>query len=128
MAKKNRNPCPCGSGKFPEACCDRLIVDGLPAPDPEALMRSRYTAFVRGAGDYLLSTWHPETRPATLEDPAPDLKWTGLEVYQAATRGDEGRVEFVARYKLGGRAGRLHERSRFRRLGGRWYYLDGEGD
>src|SRR6056297_1113985 len=79
MAKKNRQrgPCPCGSGRLPEACCDRFLVDGLAAPDPEALMRSRYTAFVRGAGDYLLSTWHPETRPAALEDPALGLKWTG---------------------------------------------------
>lgn len=91
-------------------------------------MRSRYTAFVRDAGDYLLGTWDPETRPATLEDPVPGLKWIGLEVRCAASRGDEGCVEFVARYRAGGRAGRLHERSRFRRIGGRWYYLDGKGD
>lgn len=130
MAKKTRHgaPCPCGSGQPPGACGDRFLVDGLAAPDPEALMRSRYTAFARGAGDYLPSTWHPETRPAALEDSAPGLKWIGLEVRHCATRGDEGSVKFVARYKLGGRAQRLHERSRFRRLSGRWYYLDGEGD
>lgn len=88
-------------------------------------MRSRYTAFVRGDVAYLLATWHPDHRPATLELDA-RTKWLGLEVRRhRALSMDEAEVEFVARSSLGGRAMRLHETSRFRREGGRWYYVDG---
>jgi SEC-C motif-containing protein len=99
-----------------------------PAPDAEALMRSRYCACVRGNADYLLATWHPATRAAQLTlDGEPPLRWLGLQVRQRATTGaDTAVVEFVARYRIGNRAQRLHETSRFVRVGGRWYYLDGE--
>jgi SEC-C motif-containing protein len=91
-------------------------------------MRSRYSAFVLGLGDYLLATWHPSTRPAALAPNEPGLRWLGLELrahrQQDATHAT---VEFIARSKLGGRAHRLHEVSRFvREADGRWYYLDGE--
>jgi SEC-C motif-containing protein len=88
-------------------------------------MRSRYSAFVLGLVDYLLATWHPETRPAELSL-EPDVRWLGLEVRAAQEQGDEATVEFVARCKQGGRATRLHEISRFVRQARRWYYLDGE--
>lgn len=90
-------------------------------------MRSRYSAYVLKRADYLLATWHPDTRPATL-DLANDLThWLGLEVKRHASTGpDAAVVEFVARYKEGGRAHRLHEISRFLRRDGRWYYVDGE--
>lgn len=87
-------------------------------------MRSRYTAFVRGDGDYVLRTWHPDTRPPTLaldERPAP--KWLGLNI--VAVGREPPTVEFVARYRVGGRAQRLHERSRFVCEQGRWFYFDG---
>jgi SEC-C motif-containing protein len=93
-------------------------------------MRSRYSAYVLRLRDYLLATWHPATRPAELEldDPASRAtKWLGLDVRAARAEGDRGEVEFVARYRVGGAsAQRLHERSRFERVDGRWYYRDGE--
>lgn len=97
-------------------------------------MRSRYSAYVLGLGDYLLTSWHATTRPDTLDlDDA--TRWLGLTVKPAlqkkadnATFGDgsQATVEFVARYKIGGRAFRLHEVSRFVRESGRWFYVDGE--
>lgn len=90
-------------------------------------MRSRYTAFVRDLRDYLLATWHTSTRPADLEPPEPGLKWLGLDVKRAVLQDeDHGTVEFVARSKLGGRAHRLHETSRFVRENGAWFYVDGD--
>lgn len=121
--------CPCGSGRPEVACCGALRstrLGGDPgATTPEALMRSRYTAYVRGDTDYLRATWHPSTCPADLEhDPA--LRWLGLEIRHAEINADHGTVEFIARYKVGGRAQRLHEISRFVRENGRWYYVDGD--
>lgn len=118
--------CPCGTGRSYAACCGRFH-DGEPAPGPETLMRSRYSAFVLDLTGYLLATWHPRTRPAALEPNPAGLKWLGLAV-KATTMQDEdhGTVEFVARSKLGGRAQRLHETSRFVREAGRWYYVDGD--
>ncbi len=95
----------------------------MQAPDPESLMRSRYSAFVLDLRAYLLETWHPSTRPAQIEAPEPGLKWLGLEVKKAALLdADRGTVEFVARSKWGGRVHRLHEVSEFVRQEGRWYY------
>ncbi len=91
-------------------------------------MRSRYTAFALGAEAYLRATWHPSTRPAALDlaaDPQP--RWIGLKIIRHAPDGaDHATVEFIARYKVGGRAHRLHEISRFIREDGRWFYLAGE--
>ena len=88
-------------------------------------MRSRYSAFVLGLADYLLATWHPDTRPASIDFP-PDLRWLGLEIRASAqSHADHATVEFVARSKRAGRAMRLHEVSRFVRVEGRWLYLDG---
>lgn len=126
--------CPCGGGQPLERRCGRYLADfaGTPAPDAQALMRSRYTAFVLGNRDYLLATWHPDHRPAELQF-EPGLKWLGLEVRGAKSTGaDTAEVEFVARSRAAGpaagagRASRLHERSRFVRDNGRWYYLDGD--
>jgi len=119
--------CPCGSGRTLAACCGRYHA-GEPAPDAESLMRSRYSAYVLGLEDYLRATWHPATRPAALElDAVPRPQWLGLAV-KSHTPLDEAHatVEFVARYKLNGRAFRLHEVSRFERVGRRWLYVDGE--
>ena len=89
-------------------------------------MRSRYSAYVKGLEDYLLATWHVSTRPPSLDlAAAPAPKWLGLEVRAASTDGDAASVEFVARCRIGGRAQRLQEKSRFLREEGRWYYLDG---
>lgn len=117
-------PCPCGAPGY-AACCGRYH-NGTPAPDAEALMRSRYSAYVLKLESYLLATWHPGTRPAALDLASDDAKWLELEVknHLPETPG-RATVEFVARYKIGGRAHRLHEISRFVREDGRWYYVDG---
>lgn len=118
--------CPCGSGRPYAGCCGPLH-QGQPAATAEALMRSRYGAYVLGLNDYLLQTWHASTRPATLEAQPPGLRWLGLEVRRSRIiDADHAEVEFVARSKLGGRAHRLHETSRFVREGGQWFYVDGE--
>lgn len=125
----NTAPCPCGTA-LPYACCCGRWHEGpehLRAPTAEALMRSRYSAFVLGRADYLLATWHPSTRPAGLAPNEPGLRWLGLEVKRHEVQdADHASVEFVARSKLGGRAHRLHELSRFVREDGHWYYVDGD--
>jgi SEC-C motif domain protein len=91
-------------------------------------MRSRYTAYVLGLRDYLLATWHPDTRPASLDPDEPGLQWLGLDIRRAQSIDEQHAiVEFIARYKIGGRAHRLHEISRFARDDlGHWLYLDGD--
>ena len=114
----------CGSGARFDGCCGPLL-EGEPAPTPERLMRSRYTAFVRGDVAHLLRTWHPRTRPAELTiDPA--MRWHGLDVVDTAADGDTGVVEFRARWSDGDEKGVLHERSTFARRGGRWLYVAAE--
>ncbi|WP_088313295.1 YchJ family protein [Kineosporia sp. R_H_3] len=130
-------PCPCGRGGSFGAltfarCCGRWTGPGAPpAPDAESLMRSRYSAYVRGDVAHVSATWDPLTRPA-----GPDLDggptWLGLQVLDAGDDGvEQGRpvahVEFVATYRgSDGRVHRMHERSRFTRRGERWFYVDGE--
>ena len=137
-------PCPCGraSAAVPvntkpakvhstqplsfSACCGPYLNESIPAPNAETLMRSRYSAFVLQRADYLLATWHASTRPATL-DFAPGAKWLGLEVRSHKLLDpNHAEVEFIARYRESGRAVRLHERSRFVRESGRWFYIDGD--
>ena len=122
------DPCPCGRAARYADCCG-LYHDGLAAPDAEALMRSRYSAYVRRDAGYLLRTWHPSTRPETfsLEEPAgARTTWLGLDVQRSADTGpDRAEVVFRARYRVGGgSAVRMQEHSRFLREDGRWYYLD----
>lgn len=136
-AMAQKQPCPCGGGMY--ATCCAPYIEGAAVPDtPERLMRSRYTAYTLKNEPYLLATWHPSTRPQEqLIDPAEKLQWLGLEVKSALrlrqrkadAAPDEDFVEFVARYRINGRAYRLHEISRFRRedVDGalRWFYVDG---
>ncbi|MEO7053003.1 MAG: YchJ family metal-binding protein [Rhodanobacter sp.] len=121
-------PCPCGNPAAYSACCG-LLHDGAVAASAEQLMRARYSAYVLKREDYLLASWHPDTRPATLKLAAqqPPPTWLGLQVRsQQRVDDDHATVEFVARYRLGGgRAQRQHETSRFVRVDGRWLYLDG---
>lgn len=120
------DPCPCGRGEYAR-CCGPLHA-GAAAADAEALMRSRYSAYARGDAAYLKATWHASTRPATLDlVHSPPLRWLGLAVKRHRADGDRATVEFVARFRQGGgRAGRLHETSRFVREDGRWFYVDGD--
>ena len=109
-------------------CCGRYIDLGECVPTAEVLMRSRYTAYTLGREDYLLATWHNRTRPDSLELAGkPSRKWLGLEVNRHEPLGpDDAIVEFVARYKINGRAHRLHEISRFVREAGKWLYVEGD--
>jgi SEC-C motif-containing protein len=132
-------PCPCG-GPALASCCGPFL-DGAIPQSAEALMRSRYTAYVQKNEAYLLSTWHKSTRPTeSVIDPDEKIQWLGLEIKSALRLRqrkaelpeptDSDTVEFVARFRVGGRAHRLHEISRFLREPGddgatRWFYLDG---
>jgi SEC-C motif-containing protein len=142
MSNKAKPPaaCPCGGPSF-AACCGPFL-DGQAVPQTaEALMRSRYSAYTLKNEDYLRATWHPSTRPAEpIIDQNEQVLWLGLEVKSALRlrqrkanmpeQPDSDTVEFVARFRIGGRAHRLHELSRFVREPGeggvpRWFYLDG---
>lgn len=121
-------PCPCGGDPLAR-CCAVILDDSQPAVTAEALMRSRYTAFVLGDTEYLLRSWHPRTRPEHIHLGSLRQRWLGLAIKhcEAGSAADiEGVVEFVARSKVDGKAERLHERSRFLKVAGRWYYVDGD--
>jgi SEC-C motif-containing protein len=108
------------------ACCGRWLEGAPSAPDAGSLMRSRYSAFCLEREAYLLATWHPSKRPSRITFDA-GVKWLGLEVRgHRLLDADNAEVEFVARQReAGGRAVRLHERSRFVHEDGRWLYVDG---
>ncbi len=122
--------CVCGLEPSTEACCGRYLSGKELPPTPEALMRSRYAAYATGAIDYIVATHNPETRDSVDEDAARQWSegagWEGLEVHQATTDGDQGRVEFTARYTMKGQKLRHRELAVFRKIGGRWMYHDGE--
>ncbi len=128
--------CPCESGKPYSKCCEPYHL-GTPAPTAEALMRSRYSAYALATqnpilSEYLLQTWHPKTRPQSLDLNGENAcKWLGLQIrHHQNIDAEHAVVEFIARYKhagnLGGKAERLHETSRFLRIDNRWYYVDGD--
>ncbi|MCX7556031.1 YchJ family metal-binding protein [Xanthomonadaceae bacterium JHOS43] len=130
--RPSAEPCPCNPALKYADCCGKLH-GGEPAGDAEALMRSRYSAYALGNIGYLLATWHPNTRPATLEldqTPGARVRWLGLRVLEHhRDDADHARVRFVARYKVGGQsAQRMQESSRFARDGGHWFYVDGDVD
>ncbi|MEM7079661.1 MAG: YchJ family metal-binding protein [Pseudomonadota bacterium] len=118
--------CCCGTALPYAHCCGRWHK-GEHADTAETLMRSRYSAFVLADADYLLATWHPRTRPSRVTFD-PKQRWLGLQIKSvlAGGSGDQtGEVEFLARFKIDGKAHRLHERSAFEREAGRWFYTQG---
>lgn len=120
------NPiCPCGTEKAYTQCCGIYISGVEIAPTAEALMRSRYTAYTLNDEAYLRATWDERTCPKDHITHKEKTKWLGLEVKQHTTQGDEATVEFIARYKIAGKAHRLHETSRFVKFDGQWFYVDG---
>ncbi|MBS0218416.1 MAG: hypothetical protein JSR63_09570 [Proteobacteria bacterium] len=122
----NNSTCPCDPARRYADCCGPLHA-GTPARDAEALMRSRYSAYVMGLEDYLLVSWHPTTRPQPpLLGSGSTLKWLRLKVIEhRAIDADHAEVEFEARCLENGARRDLHERSRFVREGGHWFYVDG---
>ena len=122
----NVNNCYCGSGLLYENCCQPFHLKIKPAPTPEALMRSRYTAFVIGNADYLYETTHPTSRKGNSRDAylksSKNTKWLKLEVLYAVA----DTVEFKAYYlNKKFQTEILHEKSNFRYEDGKWYYVDG---
>lgn len=133
-AKAVARSCPCDSTLAYDNCCahwhrqfdlDQTQPDGGSA---EGLMRSRYCAYVLRLEPYLLGTWAPQTRPANARVDSTSIKWLGLRVVSAHTEPDNQRatVEFIARSRQDGKGQRHHEISRFERIGGHWFYVDGE--
>ncbi|RHW25104.1 hypothetical protein D0Z08_20600 [Nocardioides immobilis] len=119
--------CPCASGSTYADCCGPLHRGAREAMTAEELMRSRYSAFALHEATYLLRTWHPATRPPTI-DFDPGLSWVGLDIVATEAGGPDdvnGVVEFRAHHRIGGEPGVLHEVSRFRRQDGSWRYVRG---
>lgn len=123
--------CPCGGrpeGTSLAQCCGPFVAGEAWPAEPEAVMRSRYTAYAIGNADHVFRTWHPATRPDDVEiDPA--LTWTGLDVLSVGGDDTEGVVEFAAHWTSGEgkvrQRGAVRERSTFTRRAGRWFYRDG---
>ena len=125
---ENEIDCPCGSGKSYGDCCE-LYHKGQAVPTAEALMRSRYSAYVFGLTDYLHNTWHPTTRPnkISLQSDAP-ISWTRLDIVhteKGVSNDKLGIVEFTAHYSVNDKTGYLHETSNFVKEENNWYYFDG---
>ena len=122
--------CPCGNESY-QACCEPYITGALPAPTAEALMRSRYSAYVKKAIDYLADTLHPNERSdfdrKAAREWAEHSEWLGLEIVKAkgGAQDSMGEVEFIARYRQDGTEHTHHEVSRFKKVNGSWHYLDG---
>ncbi len=126
-------PCPCGSGQTYEACCRPLIEEGEPAQTAEAMMRSRYTAHVKAAVDYVHDTTHPRQRAGVnLEQVlewSQTSEWLGLEIVDTQAGGPEdekGSVEFIAHYRQKGKRYDHQEVAEFAKREGRWYFVDGK--
>ncbi|HLU68560.1 MAG TPA: YchJ family protein [Kofleriaceae bacterium] len=131
--EKASEPCPCGAGPSASACCLRYITGAEPAPTAEALMRSRYSAYALGEIPWILATHDPssteEVDEASTEKWSKEATWKGLEIVSTAAGGPDdeaGEVEFIARYEMQGHPFSHHERARFRKVEGRWYYADGD--
>lgn len=122
--------CPCGKSKPFEQCCGRFLSGAEVPKTPEQLMRSRFTAYALGGhGEYLLNTWFPATATGLTVEQLSDrnANWQRLEVLDKSQNGDEGSVEFKA-YYLPDNSDQMqvmHEKSEFRRVNGRWYYVGG---
>ena len=120
LVMKTPDECPCGSGKPHPQCCEPYINGAATAPTAEALMRSRYTAYVMGNERYLLNTWHSSTRPERIEMNLA-MQWIRLKILNSKL----DQVEFVATYKVHGKAHLLHERSQFVYENQHWFYVNG---
>ena len=126
MASSEATRCTCGSGVPYDRCCGPIHDGRTDPPTAERLVRARFAAYARADDAYLLSSWHPSTRPPGVTFD-PELQWTSLEILDTEGGGlldGEGAVEFIARYRRDSREGSLQERSRFVRVNRRWTYVD----
>jgi len=122
--------CPCGTGEDYKKCCEPYVELSRPAPTAETLMRSRYSAFALKKPTYLEDTTDPQTRQKF--DFRANAAWaleatfTGLEILKASEEGNKGVVEFRARFTQGGEPHVHHEKSKFRKQAGVWFYREGQ--
>ncbi len=128
MAEKS---CPCGSGKTYAGCCGPYLEGNSLPPTAEALMRSRYSAYVAENIAYLKETLWPKYQVkfdfAATASWAAENHWTGLHVLETEKGGVEDRegfVAFEAKYLTGGQLNTHFEKSRFRKKSGRWFYVE----
>lgn len=125
----NLHSCPCASGKLYIDCCGLLHQWKQQAVNAEQLMRARYSAFVTHNTSYLQATIHPSQRQPddvfNLQQTMKNTEWLGLIILDHKETGDQAEVEFIAFY-VDKPIGQLHERSRFSRQQGQWFYVDGE--
>ena len=126
-------PCPCSSGLPYEACCEPLITGTVKAATPEALMRSRYTAYALQNIPYLAETLHPRQRSdydaAGAARWARESDWEGLEIVNIggeSASAKSGTVEFKAHYTRNGAKLVHHELAEFRKSGDTWFFYDGQ--
>ncbi len=120
--------CPCNSGKTLAKCC-APYHEGKAAPTAEALMRSRYSAFVLGLSDYIWQTWHPDTRPELEVLGGINLKWIDLDILSSEAgleKDNAGKVHFIASYVGSHKGKKLDENSDFVKEDGVWLYVDGD--
>jgi len=124
--------CPCGSGNEYMRCCRPYIQGDQHAPTAEALMRSRYSAYVTSEIDYLYHTTHPSQRSKFNHKESlawsREADWKSLEILGAESGGPEdntGTVEFVALYHEKDKAVKHHEVAEFIKEDGQWYFFDG---
>lgn len=125
-ADKPVSDCPCQSGLTFEQCCQPFITSASLPTTAEQLMCSRYTAYTLKNSEYLLRCWHPDFRPADI-DFTQQHQWIGLKIiatHLGEENDSEGQVHFIARFKLNGKAHRLEENSRFKKIAGQWLYLE----
>ncbi|OGR16811.1 MAG: hypothetical protein A2X81_19930 [Desulfobacterales bacterium GWB2_56_26] len=121
--------CPCGSQLPFAACCRPILEDHRRAETAEALMRSRYSAFVQKHEQHILASWHPRTRPKALNFDDNPVVWLGLEIHESeegSQSDSSGTVEFTTSYLENGQLCRLREKSQFLKEDGLWLYLRGE--
>lgn len=122
--------CPCGSGKQYKNCCQPIHIDHANAKKPEQLMRARYSAYVLNLVDFIIATYHPDCNAAEDRDgivAGCELNWTKLAVKECSLASNtEGYVHFKAFFIEDGQSQCLEERSRFLKVNGLWFYVDGE--
>ncbi len=136
MSVRKPKSCPCGwtvrGSKINYLqCCGQYIEHATVSPTAEALMRSRYSAYVLGHEAYLLHSWHISTRPGQLDLGDEPIEWLKLEVLatnQGTPADKQGTVEFIAYYQLQGKKHQIHEISRFMKQNSEWFYVDGVVD
>jgi len=128
----SQSNCPCGSGAAYDKCCGPIISGESKAETAQALMRARYSAYVKQDVDFLLNSLHPDGAGGVDREStkawAQNAKWHGLEILDTAAGGSKdetGEVEFVAKYTMQDEPQRHHERGMFKRHNGQWRYLDG---